>query len=216
MSHHDVSSTPVPTGSRCGNPQCRLAGDFRRCGRCKMRSYCSTACQQLDWSLHRQWCTPSSEASHDERLITKYHAKHRNLYIAFVLEAFDFFTHFHHLDGDNQTAFNRTNVYFLHVLLTRVENPGRGRHNKLEFSAAKVRSVYELGDRRESLQQRLESRFPSILIGYTVFEPLSEVRVTTITMQFEWPPSNIQRPGMDNVLRAIYDSEAALQAAGRA
>lgn len=175
----------------------------------------STACQSLDWSVHRQWCTPSSQASHNERLIVKYHAKHRNLYIPFILEAIGFFTHFHHLDDNNRREFNRTNVYFLHVLLQRVENPGRGRHNKLEFSAAKVRSIYDLGDRRESIQQRLETRFPLILIGYTVFEPLSEVKVTTISLQFNWPASNVQGPGIDNALRMIKESEEAWQAAGR-
>jgi hypothetical protein len=59
-----MSADGFPITRHCAFCLIPLSGqNIRRCGKCKRRTYCSQACQKLDWSLkkgdgqgHRNWC----------------------------------------------------------------------------------------------------------------------------------------------------------------
>lgn len=176
----------------------------------------SVECQAIDWPAHRRWCTPASAASLNHRLVSKYIAKHQGNYIQFALEAMKFYEVYHHLEGCDRAVFMRTSARFLHVILQHVASPGRGRHNKLEFAAAAVRATSEL-EVAETIIPRLIARFPAVLLGFTVFDPIgpAETRVTTITHTFPWPAPDDKAKGTDKIIEAITAAEEALQEAGK-
>lgn len=153
----------------------------------------------------------------NHRLVAKYIAKHRDIYVRFSLEAMDFFTAYHHLAGSERAAFYFSSARFLHVILQRVNSQGKGQHNKLQFAVAAVRETSEL-EAADAIIPRLYARFPAVLLGFTVFDPLSraEARVTTITHTFPWPEPKIESIGTDKVIECIAAAENALQAAGKA
>jgi len=51
-----VPTPPPPKCRGCGKTE----GPFRRCGRCKVATYCSAACQRNDWKYHRRTCKDKS------------------------------------------------------------------------------------------------------------------------------------------------------------
>lgn len=218
--------------TRCGNRRCTFTGEMRRCSACKTRFYCvsfspilsglradfffpkSTECQAVDWPTHRRSCTPESAASLNHHLIAKYVAKHHHNYTDFALEALGFFTSYHHLEGHHRALFMHTGTRFLHVILQRVDSPGRGAHNKLEFANAADTSHLELA---EMLVTRLTAYFPSVLLGFTVFNPLGQpgIRVTTVTHTFVWPGPAATSVGAHKVIEDIVDAESELQKIGK-
>ena len=105
----------------------------------------------------------------------------------------------------------------MHVILKRVNSPGKGRHNKLGFATAAVRSISEL-DTANSLSLRLVDRFPAVLLGFTVYDPLGRgmPKATTVTYRFQWPHPAATSMGADKIIIAIVASEQALQEKGRA
>lgn len=176
----------------------------------------STECQAVDWPTHRRSCTPESAASLNHHLIAKYVAKHHHNYTDFALEALGFFTSYHHLEGHHRALFMHTGTRFLHVILQRVNSPGRGAHNKLEFANAAVRDTSHL-ELAEMLVTRLTAHFPSVLLGFTVFDPLGHpgIRVTTVTHTFVWPGPAATSVGAHKVIEDIVDAESELQKIGK-
>lgn len=113
--------------------------------------------------------------------------------------------------------FVQTSARFLHVILKRVDSPGKGSHNKLEFAAAVGRPTSEL-EAADSLALRLVARFPAVLLGFTVHDPLGyrETRATTVTYAFQWPGPDVASAGANRIIDAIVANEGALQEHGRA
>lgn len=134
-----------------------------------------------------------------------------------ALEGLDFFNLYYHLAGLERMNFTwQTCARFLHVILERVDSPGKGRHNKLKFATAAVRSTSEL-DTANALALRLIDRSPAVLLGFTVYDPLGRgmPKATTVTYTFQWPPPATTSAGVDRIIGAIVASEDALQEQGK-
>lgn len=55
-------STLIRTMSLCAYPSCRQIAQ-RKCGGCRMVSYCDTNCQREDWSSHKRRCALHSKGA---------------------------------------------------------------------------------------------------------------------------------------------------------
>jgi len=57
VSIHNISSAMSwSTSAPCGAVGCYNTGKHQKCGGCKLRSYCSKACQLSDWGRHKIAC----------------------------------------------------------------------------------------------------------------------------------------------------------------
>ena len=172
-----------------------------------------TTCQRQDWPTHRASCTPWSP-EYEKRVIVHYMNKHRPRYLELALESLGFYREFYRTD-DIQAMLARINARFLYVVLRRVQNPGRGMHNKVQFLTSTTRSINTL-ETANSLSRRLSEAFPAILIGFhisnrTVNNPL----VNTITYSFDWTTLRTIAMGTRRVIEGITDAENELQEDGR-
>ena len=52
------STVPLASCSQCNKASQDIEGTLKRCGRCKQTCYCSNACQQSHWALHKRSCRP--------------------------------------------------------------------------------------------------------------------------------------------------------------
>lgn len=132
----------------------------------------------------------------------------------------DFRALFAHLQGDKRLAFLAfSQANFLHIKLARVDNPARGRHNRISFVSAELASTDCLPS-SDVVRGRLVKRFPSIVLGYSITDatdatdPLAPhcQRVTTFTHKFQWPSGSIGRgPGTQKLTAVLQISEWILQ-----
>ena len=66
----------------CGNPACqKITPDARKCGGCRLESYCSAECQKAHWPVHKQKCLPLQDEpgnlkSDPRALISRWKMKH--------------------------------------------------------------------------------------------------------------------------------------------
>ncbi len=68
------------------------SGVIKRCGGCKVASYCSRECQQADWEKHKPLCTPIeilAEFDSGTKYGTKYKSKFRELVMKSGITDFD-------------------------------------------------------------------------------------------------------------------------------
>ncbi|KAF8178004.1 hypothetical protein BJ912DRAFT_1063345 [Pholiota molesta] len=198
----------------CGNPSCPAVLEKpKECASCKARSYCSRDCQRADWPAHRPYCSPSAQLSSDANTIRAYDRQHRNMILNIALDFFLFHRSYSHLRGNNRLQFlPHARAQYLHITLRRVNRPPglKGRHNRVSFVTARPGLVDDLPDEhRADILSRLQLRFPAVCFGYSIINTLnpSQVKVTTITHAFQWPPAATRGFGISKSVRLIWVSE---------
>ncbi len=114
--------------------------------------------------------------------------------ITLALAHMGFIARFAHLQGDERLAFLPiSQENFLHIKLVHVDNPAKGRHNRIFFASAELSSTDRLPN-KDVIRDRLVKRFPAVVLGYTVVDSVDSLdsqRVTTFTHRFAWPRNDV-------------------------
>lgn len=122
----------------------------------------------------------------------------------------DFIAIFAHLQVAERSAFLAfSQANFLHIKLGRVDNPARGRHNRVSYISAELASTDRLPN-RDVIRSRLFKRFPAIVLGYSIINPVdisAPLKVTTFTHQFDWPSNSDTGPGIPKLTELLRVSE---------
>lgn len=136
--------------------------------------------------------------------------------LTLALELFGFTSH---AQGSDRSAFlTYSQKKFCHIFLGHVNNPARGRYNKISFISAELNDIDELPmEYWEDIRSRICERFPAVCIGYTIINPSnpSAKEVTTITYPFTWPTSSVKGVGLQKAICLIYVVEWILQMENR-
>ena len=124
---------------------------------------------------------------------------------------FSFETDFVHLQGaDRRQWLAKSQKYYLHIFLRRVDDAPRGRHTQIAFLTARVGDIDSLpSDYPVRIRSRVETRFPSVCLGYSVVDSLSDsqIRVTTVTHSIPWPEAGSKVPRIPYIMRSIWLKE---------
>ena len=176
----------------------------------------SKKCQRADWHKHREYCSSDNLTSPESLQIHSYSRYHHNNFLAIALCFFSFASDFSRLQGTDQRRWLvASQQRFLHITLTRVKKPFHGRHNKVAFKTARLNYIDNLPENvAKNIRGRLEDRFPSVCLGYSVVDnPLdaAQQRVTTYTHKFPWIATGYDSLRIPNVVRSIWMNECILQ-----
>ncbi|KJA16318.1 hypothetical protein HYPSUDRAFT_58269 [Hypholoma sublateritium FD-334 SS-4] len=200
---------------RCGNVGCTVTTTLRKCTVCKIEFYCGVACQKADWSIHRLSCKILSPEEYNLNIIHAYFSKHREIYRILGLTSIGFYRNYHHLPENERATFSSANEKFVHVLLRKVDSPpGQGLHNEVAYIGAGLQRIDTLRS-PEALLQQLSDAFPSILLGFTIYDPLyDEIPPVTVFMcSFDWPSADERAMRPAEIVCLIGEAERALQQA---
>ncbi len=174
----------------------------------------SEECQRADWRKHREYCSSDNLTSPEAQQIHSYSRYHHNNFIALALCFFSFASNFSRLqETDQRRWLVASQKQFLHITLIRVEKPFCGRHNKVAFKTARLNYVDNLPENvANNIRGRLEARFPSVCLGYSVEDPdATQQKVTTYTHKFPWLATGYDSLRIPNIVRSIWQNECILQ-----
>ena len=149
--------------------------------------------------------------------IRAYSRQHQNHFLALALAFLSFTADFSRLEGTDraQQWVPKSQKQYLHIILHLVDKASRGRHNQLSFTTARLGDIDMLpGDSPGRIRSRLERRFPSICLGYSVVDTQNDLAsnmVTTYTHTFQWPAPGFQPPRIIRTVRWIWLNEWILQ-----
>ncbi len=154
---------------------------------------------------------------YQERVILEYIAKHAGHYIYLALESLGFYPEFYRLgNGSDLTAvMANINTHYLHVKLRRVDDPGRGLHNRVCFESFTTRDV-NLLQAGEGYLGRLVVHCPAVLLGFTISLPgVDDPTPTTVIYPFNSSTMRTVALGTARIVDSIIDAEGVLQGQGR-